>query len=80
MNLYCFEQHLYLRQPGYGTSYITGKYLVENAMAEFARIKESDENPFTLKEFFDSLNSIGNIPISLGRWEMTGEKSSFGQP
>jgi len=49
-------------------------------LAEFARIKESDENPFSLKEFFDSLNSIGNIPISLGRWEMTGEKSSFGQP
>ena len=24
-----FEQHLYLRQPGYGTSYITGKYLIE---------------------------------------------------
>ena len=22
--------------------------------------------------FFDALNSIGNIPISLGRWEMTG--------
>ena len=24
-----FEQHLYLRQPGYGTSYITGKYIIE---------------------------------------------------
>jgi hypothetical protein len=78
--LLLFEQHLYLRQPGYGTSYITGKYLVENALSEFARIKESSENPFSLKEFFDSLNSIGNIPISLGRWEMTGERSSFGQP
>ena len=27
--LLLFEQHLYLRQPGYGTSYITGKYLLE---------------------------------------------------
>ncbi len=78
--LLLFEQHLYLRQPGYGTSYITGKYLVENALAEFARIKESDEDAFSLKEFFDSLNAMGNIPISLGRWELTGEKSSFGQP
>jgi hypothetical protein len=78
--LLLFEQHLYLRQPGYGTSYITGKYLVENALAEFARIKESDEDAFSLKEFFDSLNGMGNIPISLGRWELTGEKSSFGQP
>ncbi|MEL0073752.1 MAG: hypothetical protein VW710_04800, partial [Flavobacteriaceae bacterium] len=28
--LLLFEQHLYLRQPGYGTSYITGKYLIES--------------------------------------------------
>ncbi len=38
--LLLFEQHLYLRQPGYGTSYITGKYLLEGAMAEFARLKK----------------------------------------
>jgi uncharacterized protein (DUF885 family) len=70
--LLIFEQHLYLRQPGYGTSYITGKYLLENAMAENARIKELNGEPFVLKEFFDHLNSMGNIPISLGQWEMTG--------
>ncbi|ADR22913.1 hypothetical protein MATR_32380 [Marivirga tractuosa] len=73
--LLIFEQHLYLRQPGYGTSYITGKYLLENAIAEYARLKESDEEPFQLKDFFDTLNSIGNIPISLGQWQMTGSKS-----
>ena len=72
--LLLFEQHLYLRQPGYGTSYITGKYLIENTLAEFARIKEVNNESFSLKEFFDSLNSIGNIPISLGRWELTGKK------
>jgi hypothetical protein len=70
--LLLFEQHLYLRQPGYGTSYITGKYLVENALADFARLQEAKEKPFALKDFFDQLNSIGNIPISLGHWEMTG--------
>lgn len=67
-----FEQHLYLRQPGYGTSYITGKYLLEQAMADYARLKEVQGEPFEVKDFFDRLNSIGNIPISLGRWEMTG--------
>jgi len=72
--LLIFEQHLYLRQPGYGTSYITGKYLLENSMAEYARLKESDEEPFQLKDFFDTLNSIGNIPISLGQWQMTDSK------
>ena len=25
-------------------------------------------------EFFDTLNSIGNIPIALAHWEMTGLK------
>ena len=70
--LLIFEQHLYLRQPGYGTSYITGKYLLENAMADFARVKEGQPSPFTVKTFFDQLNSIGNIPISLGHWQLTG--------
>jgi hypothetical protein len=70
--LLLFEQHLYLRQPGYGTSYITGKYLVENAMADLARVREAEGQPFELKGFFDQLNTIGNIPIALGHWEMTG--------
>ena len=70
--LLIFEQHLYLRQPGYGSSYITGKYLLENAMADFAKLKESINEPFELKDFFDQLNAIGNIPISLGHWQMTG--------
>ncbi len=70
--LLIFEQHLYLRQPGYGTSYITGKYLLEMAMAEVARLKELENQPFNVKDFFDTLNAIGNIPISLGQWQMTG--------
>lgn len=70
--LLLFEQHLYLRQPGYGTSYITGKYLLEDAMAEYARMQESKGEAFELRTFFDQLNSIGNIPISLGQWQITG--------
>ncbi len=72
-DLLIFEQHLYLRQPGYGTSYITGKYLMEQAMAEFARIREAEGRPFVLKDFFDQMNAMGNIPVLLGHWEMTGE-------
>jgi hypothetical protein len=74
--LLIFEQHLYLRQPGYGTSYITGKYLVENAMAEYARVKELNNEAFQIRDFLDQLNSIGNIPIALGHWQLTGD----GQP
>ncbi|TXF89641.1 hypothetical protein FUA23_09330 [Neolewinella aurantiaca] len=75
--LLLFEQHLYLRQPGYGTSYITGKYLMENAMTDLARVREAEGEPFMLKDFFDQLNGIGNIPIALGHWEMTGVKPVF---
>jgi hypothetical protein len=70
--LLIFEQHLYLRQPGYGTSYVTGKYLLERALADFARLREERGEPFRLKDFFDRLNEIDSIPISLARWEMTG--------
>jgi len=73
--LLIFEQHLYLRQPGYGTSYITGKHLLEAALADYARIQELEGKPFVTKNFFDTLNSIGNIPIALGHWQMTGEKN-----
>jgi hypothetical protein len=67
-----FEQHLYLRQPGYGTSYITGKFLIENAMAEYARLQELKKEPFKIKDFLDQMNAMGCIPVSLGQWQMTG--------
>lgn len=75
--LLLFEQHLYLRQPGYGTSYITGKYLLENAMAEYAKGLEAKGEAFKLKNYFDRMNEIGCIPATLGLWELTGEKGQF---
>ncbi|HVS64328.1 MAG TPA: hypothetical protein VMT85_12595 [Thermoanaerobaculia bacterium] len=70
--LLIFEQHLYLRQPGYGTSYVTGKYLLERTLADFAKQLEAQGRDFRLRDFFDRLNAIDSIPISLSRWEMTG--------
>ena len=69
-----FEQHLYLRQPGYGTCYITGKYLVERLIAEYAEMKERDEKSFIIKDFMREFNNVGNIPIELLRWDITGKK------
>jgi hypothetical protein len=76
-DLLIFEQHLYLRQPGYGTSYVTGKALLDTAMAQKAKLDEELGRDFALKSFFDQLNSIGGIPIALGTWEMTGIKPAF---
>ena len=70
-DLLIFEQHLYLRQPGYGSSYITGKYLLERALADYAKLHEESGEEFRMKDFYDRLNSIDSIPTSLARWEMT---------
>ena len=70
--LLIFEQHLYLRQPGYGTSYVTGKYLLERTLADYAKQVEEEGGEFRLGEFFDRLNEVDSIPISLARWEITG--------
>jgi hypothetical protein len=65
-----FEQHLYLRQPGYGTSYITGKFLIDEAMAEYARKMELSGQTFSIKNFLDRMNQIGSVPTSLAAWEL----------
>jgi hypothetical protein len=72
--LLIFEQHLYLRQPGYGTSYVTGKYLLEQTLADWAKQKEERGEEFSLRAFFDALNATDSIPIAMSRWEMTGIK------
>lgn len=65
------EQLLYLRQPGYGTSYLAGKIQIEELMAEHALQLGED---FTLKRFFDEFFDAGVIPVVLTRWEMVGER------
>ena len=77
--LLIFEQHLYLRQPGYGTSYITGKYLLEQTLADAAQQAEARGQELPLGRFFDRLFEIDSIPISLGRWEMTGHDDAIRQ-
>jgi len=64
------EQHLYLRQPGYGTSYLVGKILTDELIAARARELGKD---FTLQRFFDELNATGLIPMSLVLRELTSQ-------
>jgi hypothetical protein len=71
LDLLNFEQQLYLRQPGYGTSYVTGKYLIDELIKDRAR---QLGDAFTLRRFFDEFNAAGVIPVPLVRWQMTGER------
>jgi uncharacterized protein (DUF885 family) len=69
-----FEQHLYLQQPGYGTSYLTGKLLFDQLIS--AR-RDAQGEGFTLKRLFDDLNGAGLIPAPLLLWELGGVAPAF---
>jgi uncharacterized protein (DUF885 family) len=69
-NLVRGEQHLYLQQPGYGTSYVIGKIEVEKLLA--ARKRQLGES-FVLSDFMERFDAAGLIPASLLRWELTGD-------
>ena len=60
-----FEQLLYLRQPGYGTSYVVGKILVDRLMAEYGQQQQAAGKPFVLRDFMDRFNGAGMIPVPL---------------
>ena len=63
------EQYLYLQQPYYGSSYLMGKYQMEELMAERAAELGAE---YTIKKFMDAVEASGLIPLSLIRWEITG--------
>jgi hypothetical protein len=69
LDLLGFEQQLYLRQPGYGTSYVTGKDLIDELIKDRAHQLGQE---FTVRRFFDELNGAGLIPVSMIRWQLTG--------
>ena len=70
LDLLGFEQLLYMRQPGYGSSYVTGKYLIERLLGEMGR--QSDKG-IVLSDFFGQLDQLGVIPVSLIHWQLTGD-------
>jgi len=64
------EQFLYLQQPNYGTSYVTGKVEMEKLLAARKARLGAD---FRLKDHMDALNAAGLIPTSLLLWELSGK-------
>ncbi len=69
-SLTTFEQLLYLRQPGYGASYVTGKILFDRLMTEYSRQQEIAGKPFVMRDFMDRFNNEGMIPVPLIEDEM----------
>jgi uncharacterized protein (DUF885 family) len=65
-----FEQLLYLRQPGYGPSYVTGKLQLDRLMADVSQASEQAGRPFVMKDFFAQVMAQGIIPVALIEAEM----------
>ena len=68
-----FEQALYLRQPGYGTSYIVGKVQLDQLMTEWREKQEQADQPFVLRDFLDRFNNDGMVPFALIERELIPE-------
>jgi len=77
LDLLGFEQQLYLRQPGYGTSYVTGKYLLDELIKDRSH---QLGDAFSLRGFFDEYIAAGMMPVSLIHWQLTGDASRVPAP
>jgi hypothetical protein len=69
-SLTTFEQLLYLRQPGYGTSYISGKLLFDRLLTRYAHDQERVGADFALKGLMARFNEVGMIPMTLVEQEL----------
>lgn len=79
-DLVAFEQLLYLRQPGYGTSYIVGKLQFERLMSDYSHQQDQAGKPFSLADFFAHMNQSGTIPFALVEADMIATPMQIGGP
>jgi len=65
-----FEQLLYLRQPGYGTSYIIGKIQLDDLIARASHEAETRDQPFAMHDAWSRIIAAGIVPPALIKAEM----------
>ncbi|SIN88779.1 Uncharacterized conserved protein, DUF885 familyt [Agromyces cerinus subsp. cerinus] len=65
------ETSYYVATPGLAMAYLVGKLEVKRLLAD-AVVARGDD--FSLREFHDSLWLNGNVPVSLQRWELLGDR------
>ena len=68
-----FEQLLYLRQPGYGPSYIIGKVQLDELLAIQSHAADVQGRPFVLSEAMQRIFAAGIVQPSLIKNEIGGE-------
>ena len=60
-----FEQLLYLRQPGYGPSYIVGKMELDHLLAAASHRAEIEHRPFVFHDAFAAILASGIVPPAI---------------
>src|SRR4051794_23319634 len=60
-----FEQLLYLRQPGYGPTYMGGKAQLDHRLARASHQAEASGKPFSLQQPFAAIWAPGIVPPSV---------------
>ena len=71
-----FEQLLYLRQPGYGPSYIIGKIQLDDLLARASHEADDGGQPFVLGDSFARIMRSGIVPPALIAAEMDDSKGA----
>jgi hypothetical protein len=74
-----FEQLLYLRQPGYGPSYIIGKVQLDNLLALASHRAEVEKRPFVASQAFAAILNSGIVPPSLIEAEAAADLAKAGR-
>jgi hypothetical protein len=70
-----FEQLLYLRQPGYGPSYLLGKLQLDRLIADASQQADRTGKPFVVGEAFARIIAAGIVPPALIGDEVAGSKA-----
>jgi hypothetical protein len=60
-----FEQLIYLRQPGYGPSYVVGKAQLDHLLALASHRAEAEHRPFVFHDAFAAILASGIVQPSL---------------
>ena len=68
------ETSYYVATPGLAMAYHVGKMEVQRMLTDAAVAAQLEGTPFSLRDFHDFVWRNGNVPISLQRWELLGDR------
>ena len=68
------EQLLYLRQPGYGASYIVGKIQLDDMLARLAEAAAAKGEPFDAAVAIREMGAATPVPLAVVEREMVGDE------